>query len=80
MVRRHCNLGVDEFRALRFEEQDLIREGLQQEFDPRRWKEELAQLGMGNENEADDVEYREDNSLDALANIMPGVGLTVRQV
>lgn len=81
MVRRHCNLGVDEFRALRWEEQELIRQGLLEEFSPGRWKEELARLGVGEEFAApDEVDVRVDNSLDALADIMPGVGLTVRQV
>jgi hypothetical protein len=81
MVRRHCNLGVDEFQALRWEEQELIREGLLQEFSPDRWKEEMARLGVGEETTAaDEVDYREDNSLDALADILPGVGFTVRTV
>ena len=81
MVRRHCKLSVTEFRSLRWEEQELIREGLLSEFDPGRWKEELARLGVGDEHTSpDEVDYRDDNSLDALANIMPGVGLTVRTV
>lgn len=80
MVRRHCGLSVTEFRSLRWEEQELIREGLRDEFNPNRWKEELAQLGVGDETASPEEDYREDNSLDALANIMPGVGLTVRTV
>jgi len=81
MVRRHCKLSVDEFRELRWEEQELIREGLFEEFDPGRWKEELTRLGVGEQIAApDEVDYREDNSLEALAEILPGVGLTVRTV
>lgn len=81
MVRRHCGIGVEEFRALRWEEQELIREGLAAEFDPNRWKEELARLGVGDEiTSPGEVEFQGDNSLDTLANIMPGVGLTVREV
>jgi len=82
MVRRHCGLGVDEFRALRWEEQELIREGLFEEFNPARWKEELARMGVGDELASleDDVDERNDTSLTALADIMPGVGFTVREV
>lgn len=84
MVRRHCNLSVDEFRALRWEEQELIRQGLFEEFNPQRWKEELARMGVGAGDEAapfaDDVDERNDSSLGALADIMPGVGFTVREV
>jgi hypothetical protein len=82
MVRRHCGLGVDEFRALRWEEQELLRQGLFEEFNPQRWKEELARMGAhdGDAPLETEVDERQDNSLGALADIMPGVGFTVRQV
>lgn len=83
MVRRHLGLGVDQFRALRWEEQELLRQGLFEEFNPERWKEELARMGVGAGDEAlyeDNVVERDDNSLEALADIMPGVGFTVREV
>lgn len=81
MVRRHCNLSVDEFRGLCWQEQELIREGLRDEFDSRRWKEELAQLGAGDESDGgSEVEYRADNSLAALANLGEFGGFRVREV
>lgn len=82
MVRRHLGMGVDEFRALPWEEQALLREGLFEEFNPTRWREELAQLGVGGGDVDPPIgmDDREDNSLSALAEIMPGVGFTVRQV
>jgi regulator of replication initiation timing len=85
MVRRHCGIGVDEFRALRYEEQDLLREGLSQEFDVRRWKEAMQHLEdaePGTESLAalyeseDPVQAQEPTSLGSLGDL----GFSVREV
>jgi hypothetical protein len=82
MVRRHLGLGVAEWRALPWEEREMLRQGLFEEFDAERWKEELARMGVRDDDASldDSVDEREDTSLEALADIMPGVGFTVRQV
>jgi len=82
MARRHLGLSVKAWRALRWEEREMLRQGLFEEFNPERWKEELARMGVRDDDAPLDglVDEREDSSLAALADIMPGIGFTVRQV
>lgn len=81
MVRRHCGLGVAEFRALPWDEQEIIREGLREEFSVERWRaavrtvvpEEPPSLA---EMYAEDETGATASSLETLG----GLGMKVRKV
>lgn len=83
MVRRHCGLGVKEFRALSWGEQEIIREGLREEFNAEAWQQAVREHGSVERHLAavtDEEDVRTDNSLDALSDILPGIGFNVRKV
>jgi hypothetical protein len=81
MVRRHCGLGVAEFRALPWDEQEIIREGLREEFSVERWRAAVRTV-VPEEPPSLAEMYAEDESSATASSLetLSGLGMKVRKV